>query len=140
MPEPHVLVGLLARHEICTADKDKYMTWLCRVQGRFDKKIAETLSRGKTPNLRNFGHLYRDSEPEVVFRMACLWNWLLPHIKASQTESRVQSLMDMFHSGALDKDLYDKCKVPDAMRRVSIFNAVHSVRFQKMRCVKGTHN
>lgn len=110
------LAPFVARHDICTADADKYTAWLCRVQGRFDKKVAETIARGKTPNLRNFGYMYRDPEPEIVFKMACLWRWLLPHIKANHSESRVQSLTAMFFSGALDKDLYEKCKAQFAKR------------------------
>ena len=86
-------------HEIIAPTEGKYMIWLERASGRFQRKVSETLSRGRAPNTRNFGSMYRDAEPEVVYKMCCLWAWLLPHMAAAHTPRRIEQLTEMFYTG-----------------------------------------
>jgi hypothetical protein len=118
-------------HDILMPTEDKYCAWLSRVQGRWEQKVADTIARGKAPNLRNFGHFYRDSEPELVWRFACYWVWLLPRVKANHSAARVSELTTMFYTGSLDKDMYDKVKYmnPDV--------TADQVRFVRAEDVKG---
>jgi hypothetical protein len=118
-------------HDILTPTEEKYCTWLSRVQGRFERKVADTIARGKSPNLRNYGGMYRDSEPEIVWRLACWWVWLFPHMKANHSAARVSELTAMFYTGALDKDMYDKVKYLDPAA------SADQVRFVRTEDVKG---
>jgi hypothetical protein len=118
-------------HDIMTPTEEKYCAWLSRVQGRFERKVADTIARGKAPNLRNYGSMYRDAEPEIVWRLACWWVWLLPHMKANHSAARVLELTTMFYAGALDKDMYDKVKYLDPNA------SADQVRFVRTEDVKG---
>ena len=81
--------------------------------GRFQAKIEETLSKGKMPNLRNYASQYRDSEPELVYRMACLWDVGRPDVLRLHNRARATELENMFYRGALDRDMIDKVRVTD---------------------------
>jgi len=90
--------------------EEKYITWIERVQGRYNQKFEECLSKGKVPNLRNYSHMYRDQEPEMVWRISCTFAAALPTMKAVMTESRVQEIMAQFKRGGLDNDMVDKAR------------------------------
>ena len=57
-------------HEILQPSAIKLFRWLQRTDGRFNTKMAETCAKGKTPNLRNHAHLYRDDDKELAWRMS----------------------------------------------------------------------
>ena len=100
-------------HSILQPTESKYVTWLRRIGGRFQAKVEETLSKGKMPNLRNHASQYRDSEPELVYRMACLWAMGRPDVLRVHNHRRVAELETMFFRGALDHDMQDKVRVMD---------------------------
>jgi hypothetical protein len=118
-------------HDVLMPTEEKYCAWLSRVQGRFEQKVADTIARGKAPNLRNYGSMYRDAEPEIVWRLSCWWVWLLPYMKGNHSAARVSELTAMFYTGALDKDMYDKVKYLDPAA------SPDQVRFVRTEDVKG---
>lgn len=95
---------------ILTPSEEKFVTWIERVQGRYNQKIEEQLSKGKVPNLRNYSHMYRDQEPEMVWRISCVFTAALPTMKAAMTESRIQEITAQFKRGVLDNDMLDKAR------------------------------
>ena len=98
---------------ILTPCESKFVLWIERVQGRFAAKVDETVHKGKLPNLRSFAHMYRDQDPEGVWRSACLFYEALGAMRAALSAQRVDDLILMFKRGALDRDLLDKCKCLD---------------------------
>ena len=102
-----------AWHHILTPSEEKFVTWLRRVGGRFQAKVEETLAKGKIPNLRNYASQYRDTEPELVWRMACVWESGRTEMFRSHSTARFQELEQMFLRGALDRDLIDEVRVLD---------------------------
>jgi len=113
-------------HGILQPSEAKYTTWLRRVGGRFQAKIEEQLSKGKMPNLRNYASQYRDSEPELVYRMACLWEHGRLDVMRLHSRLRAAELEAMFFRGALDRDMIDKVRVLDPS-----FVFVDSLRFMR---------
>lgn len=94
--------------------EEKCLMWLRRVHGRFLAKIQETVSKGKAPNLRNYGHMYRDTEPELVWRTVCLFTYAHADLVRLHSAARVKELETMFYRGVLDKDMLDKVRLMDA--------------------------
>ena len=101
-------------HAILMPTEEKCISWLHRVHGRFMAKIQDTVAKGKAPNLRNYGHLYRDSEPELVWRLSCLYEYVSKDVVRVHSPARVAELEAMFRRGALDKDMIDKVRLMDA--------------------------
>jgi hypothetical protein len=89
--------------------------WLLRCQGRFQAKVAETIARGKTPNLRNFAYQYRDrkEDEEIAWRAACLFVDSRPTMQAHMTTQDVQTSFQRFIAGGLDQDLFPKARALD---------------------------
>jgi hypothetical protein len=106
-------------HAILMPTEEKCVSWLHRVHGRFMAKIQDTVAKGKAPNLRNYGHLYRDSEPELVWRLSCLYEYTRKDLVRMHSPARVAELEAMFRRGVLDKDMLDKVRLMDADFNVS---------------------
>lgn len=99
---------------ILTVTKAKLNMWLLRVNGRFDVQVQETIRKGRVPNLRNFASQYRDANPELVWRMSCMFTVIVETVfptlfAASDRDVKIQNFM----RGALDADMKDKAQVLD---------------------------
>ena len=90
--------------------------WLLRVDGRHNHKVQESARvKSKKVNVRsNFGAAYRDDDPQLVWRMACLWVFLKPTHLEIWNDEEIRQYTDAVYQGALDNELKDKCTVLDA--------------------------
>lgn len=70
----------------------KYKTFFKRCATRFALKVQETIAKGKQPNLRNYASQYRDADPELVWRMCCLWVEAQAAIQARCHHQRARGL------------------------------------------------
>lgn len=123
--------------------QEKYVTFFRRCTTKYAHKIQETISKGKLPNVRNYASQYRDADPELAWRMCCLWVeaeesvksrcapervWgpSAPHAfwralalldgslqRSGRHQCEVLELNHMFYRGLLDSALQDKCKALD---------------------------
>ena len=102
-------------HGILAVTSEKRFQFLFRCWSRFQFKVQDTVNKGKLPNLRNFASSYRESDPELSWRMVCLW--------VAKARPRLLSLVAkpsdihgwdaQFYRGALDSALSDKCRTLD---------------------------
>jgi hypothetical protein len=76
-------------HQILKPAERKYVTFFRRSRLRFEAKVQDTLSKGKSPNTRAPGADYRDKDQEAVWRMSCLWEEAQPTLVRRCSEQRV---------------------------------------------------
>lgn len=75
-----------------------------------------TIAANKTPNLRNFAHLYRDpeKEQELVWRMACMFTASLELLAlAYPIQEEFDAQVTSFNRGGLDGAMIDRCRAMD---------------------------
>lgn len=100
-------------HFILTVTKEKLNLWIQRVDGRFTHLVEETLKKGRAPNLKNYSHQYRDSSPEMAWRMSCCFFCSLPTQKNVFNVTELAIKHHHFCKGLLDADFKDKVQVLD---------------------------
>ena len=100
---------------ILTKSASKFMAWLERSDGRFNKELDEKLSQGKKINLENQAHNFRDpvADRKIVWEMACLWDDSLSVCQAHNSAARFQQYSEQFAKGLLDADLRPHCLAKD---------------------------
>ena len=67
----------------------KFRAFFRRCSQRYNTKVKDTIAKGKAPNCRSFASHYRDSNPELAWRMTCLWVEAAPSVQARCSEQRV---------------------------------------------------
>ena len=92
---------------ILTPDEPKYWMWLLRVEGRFNHLVGQAHKQKRSVSLSNQAGLYRDSNPEQVWQMACLFQWSLPTAEANLPQSELQQVLATFFRGGYDEMLQD---------------------------------
>ena len=102
-------------HRILTKSAPKFMAWLERSDGRFNKELDEKLSQGKNVNLENQAHNFRDpvADRKIAWEIACLWVDSLQECQAHNTAARFQQYREQFAKGLLDADLRPHCVAKD---------------------------
>jgi hypothetical protein len=88
-------------NSILEVTEEKLITWIDRVYCRFTSKVQETVSKQKAPNLRNQAASYRDPDPMIVRRAACIFTKSRPTMQATLTPKRMKDVSNMFYRGAL---------------------------------------
>jgi len=88
--------------------------YLKRCNTRYAYKLADTIAKGRAPNMRSNAANYRDSDPELAWRASCLWVEALPTVKSRCSGERALQLETMFFQGLLDASMMDKCRALDA--------------------------
>ena len=104
-PENITWTGILKKTE------QKYDEYIARIGSRFNKLIADTTSRSRAPNLRTAAHTYREQEPELVLRAACLMVHFEAELKGMFTADAWEALMLEWRRGARDPDLLGHCRL-----------------------------
>ena len=100
-------------HDILKPDPMKYLLWLQRVHGRYDEKLNQTHANNRSPNLRGGSGSYRDAEPELVFRAACLFAASHRAMVTHLTPADISERYEQFCRGALDPYLLEKARALD---------------------------
>lgn len=87
-------------HATLEVTEPKLQLWLERQWGRWCAQLEIVEMKGRKASLRNDAALYRDSEPELVWRMVCVTEVLL-HDKKDQPE-HCGKIKKAFLRGVLD--------------------------------------
>lgn len=80
-------------HAILKPTEAKYQAFFRRAGVRYAHRLADTVARGKAPNVRTQASLYRDSDPETAWRMTCLWVEAKPVVLNRCSQERARDLM-----------------------------------------------
>ena len=92
---------------ILTKSQPKFMEWLERTDGRFNRELDEKINTGKKINLENQAHTLRDNvqDRQLVWVMACLWVDSETETVKHNTDSRYLQYREQWRKGLLDVDL-----------------------------------
>lgn len=71
-------------------------------------KVDQTVSRREQPNLRNQGHMYRDSNPEIVYRSCMWWAKTESDRENKPLEDRIKWTR-AFRMGLYDTEMHPHC-------------------------------
>ena len=116
-------------NQLLQVTTDRRYQFLFRCWSRFQHKVQETILKGKIPNLRNFASQYRESEPEITWRMVCTYfGEARPRLLTLvSTPAEVQVWDEQFLRGALDSALADKCRVMDPSFKVDDLSFIRTI-------------
>ena len=114
-------------YDILSWSIEKMNVWLLRVDGRFTHNINKQLQKkGKKCSRNILSPSNRDDDPQLVWRMACLWVSMKSTHTNIWTPDEMESYMEAFYKGEMDSELKDKATVmdpsftPDDVRYVKI--------------------
>lgn len=60
----------------------KFHAFFKRCNARYAYKLADTIAKGRAPNMRSNASHYRDSDPELAWRATCLWIEAQPAVQS----------------------------------------------------------
>ena len=89
--------------------QEKGDAWLRRTDGGFNFRVEECIAKGKKPNLLNQASQYRDSEFDMVWKVACVKVWVWPEATKNNSEARMKELESAWRRGALDDSIRPHC-------------------------------
>ena len=89
-------------HSMFQWSKEKADAWLQRLDGEFNFKVNEQMAKGKKPNLLNQAAQYRDTDPDVVWKISCVKVWAWAEAQKHNSEQRMKDLELAWRRGALD--------------------------------------
>lgn len=98
--------------------------------------MDQTHASNRSPNLRAHSGSYRDAEPELVFRAACLFAASHKAMLANLNPADIPERFEQFYRGALDPYLLEKSR---AMDRSLEFEALGYIR-NDPRVQQGLHS
>ena len=100
-------------HAILKPTDEKYLAWLERVHGKYMNKVMQTHANNRSPNLKVNASSYRDQEPELVFRAACLFVASHAAMVTHLSPDAIPERYAQFYRGALDPYLIEKGRALD---------------------------